>query len=117
MTTKLYVGNLPFSADDASLADVFSQFGDVQEAKVVQDRFTGRSRGFGFVTFATEEDAQKALSMDGKDLGGRSISVSFAQDKPRSDRGGSGGERRFGGGGGGGGRFGRGEGRGGRYRD
>lgn len=97
MQNKLYVGGLSWGTDDAGLASAFSSFGDIEEAKVITDRDTGRSRGFGFVTFTNEEDAEKALSLDGSELDGRTLKVNVARERePR--RGG-------GGGGGGGGRW------------
>ena len=94
---KLYVGNLAFATDDASLAQIFQPIGNVSRAQVVTDRETGRSRGFGFVEMETDEAAQKAVQqLDGTTVGGRKIVVNIA--RPREDRGGRGG------GGGGGGR-------------
>lgn len=83
---KLFVGSLPWSITNESLAELFAKYGEVTEAIVITDRDTGRSKGFGFVTFAREEDAQKALEMDGKEVDGRTIVVNIA--KPREDRGG-----------------------------
>jgi len=94
MGSKLYVGGLPWATDNEALRDVFSVHGDVVEAKVVTDRQTGRSRGFGFVTFANEEDANKALALDGTELEGRRIRV----DHARESGGGGGGRRESGGG-------------------
>ena len=109
MGNKLFVGGLAWGTDDHSLHDAFSKFGEVTEAKVILERDTGRSRGFGFVTFANGDDAAKAISeMDGTELDGRSIRVNEAQDKPRGGgRGGprGGGRGGYGGGGGGGGRW------------
>lgn len=99
MGNKIFVGGLSWDTDEDGLRQAFSGFGDVQEAKVITDRDTGRSRGFGFVTFTDNDAAQRAISeMNGADLDGRSIKVNEAEDKPR----GGGGHR--GGGGGGGGR-------------
>jgi RNA recognition motif-containing protein len=107
---KVFVGGLSWNTNDDTLRDAFAQFGNVDEAKVIQDRDTGRSRGFGFVTFSDSEGAQRAISaMDGKELDGRTIKVNEAEDKPRGSRGGGGG------GGGGGGRGGFGGGGGGRW--
>ncbi len=84
---KLFVGSLPWSLSGQSLRDLFAQYGEIVEAIIISDSMSGRSKGFGFVTFANEEDAQKAQSeMDGKDVEGRKIVVNFA--KPREDRGG-----------------------------
>ncbi|KAK6161698.1 hypothetical protein DH2020_005079 [Rehmannia glutinosa] len=100
MSTKLFVGGLSYGTDDQSLKDAFASFGDVVDARVITDRDSGRSRGFGFVNFSSDESASSALSaMDGQQLNGRNIRVSFAQERaPRSSFGGGG----FGGGGGGG---------------
>ena len=68
---KLYVGNFPFSVDEAQLRDLFSPYGEITELALITDRETGRSKGFAFITFATQQAAEKALEMDGKDLGGR----------------------------------------------
>jgi RNA recognition motif-containing protein len=115
MGKKLYVGNLPFSATEQELTDAFGQCGTVESAKIITDRDTGRSKGFGFVEMSSEEEAQKAISQfHGADYGGRPMTVNEA--KPMAPREGGGGGRGFGGGGGGGGRggFGGGGGRGGR---
>jgi len=85
MQNKLYVGGLSWGTSNAGLEKAFSSFGEIQEAKVIMDRDTGRSRGFGFVTFVNEEDAKKALSMDGTELDGRSLKVNIAEEKPRRD--------------------------------
>jgi RNA recognition motif-containing protein len=82
--SKLYVGNLPFNTTDADLEEVFGQFGVVESANVITDRETGRSRGFGFVKFEDEAAAQAALSLDGTQLGGRSLKVNEAQERERS---------------------------------
>jgi RNA recognition motif-containing protein len=104
MATKLYVGNLSFRTSSDDLREAFSQAGTVESATVLEDRETGRSRGFGFVEMATAEEATAAIEMfNGKDLGGRNLTVNEA--KPKTDRGGGGGGGRGGyGGGGGGGR-------------
>jgi RNA recognition motif-containing protein len=112
MGRKIFVGGLSWNTNDDSLRQAFERFGNVDDAKVIQDRDTGRSRGFGFVTFSDEDGAQKAISgMDGKELDGRTIKVNEAEDKPRG--GGGGGRGGFGGGGGGRGGFGGGGGGGG----
>jgi len=99
MATKLYVGNLSFRTTSDDLKDAFSQAGTVESASVIEDRETGRSRGFGFVEMATPEEAAAAIEQfNGKELGGRNLTVNEA--KPKADRGGGGG----GGGRGGGGR-------------
>lgn len=103
MSKKLFVGGLAWATDEASLLEAFQQFGPVAEAKVILDRETGRSRGFGFVTYENDADADTAMKeLDGAQLDGRSIRVNEAQ--ARQGGGGGGGPRRGGGGGGGGGR-------------
>jgi|SRR3989338_2616493 len=87
---KLYVGNLPWSIDDQGLKDLFSALGEVTEAVVIKDKYTGRSKGFGFVTFANEADAEKAVTeMAEKEVDGRKIVVNVA--KPREEGGNRGG--------------------------
>ena len=98
MATKLYVGNLPFQTTSDELKDHFSQAGSVESASVVEDRMTGRSRGFGFVEMATAEEAAAAIEqLNGKDFGGRNLTVNEA--RPRTDRGPGGGGGGYGGGG------------------
>src|SRR3954451_692191 len=113
MATKLYVGNLSFRTTSDELREQFSQAGTVESASVIEDRETGRSRGFGFVEMATPEEGQAAIAMfNGKDIGGRNITVNEA--KPKTERSaGAGGGRGGGGYGGGGGRGGGGYGGGG----
>ena len=103
MSMKLYVGNLSFGTDNAALEQLFSNIGTVESASVVEDRETGRSRGFGFVEMAAKEDGERAIAeLDGKEFEGRQLKVNEA--KPREDRGGGyGGGNRGGGGGYGGG--------------
>lgn len=93
MSKKLFVGGLSWGTNDEALKQAFERFGDVEEAKVISDRETGRSRGFGFVTFTDDAAADEAVSgMNGTDLDGRTLKVDVAQDKPRrDDRGGGGG--------------------------
>ena len=80
MDNKLFVGSLPWAVDDAALADLFAPYGEVSEARVVTDRDTDRSRGFGFVTFATAEEAKAAIdALDGSQIEGREINVSVAK--------------------------------------
>ncbi|MCH7345418.1 RNA-binding protein [Pelomonas sp. CA6] len=106
MGNKLYVGNLAYSVRDEALQEAFSQFGTVNSAKVMMDRETGRSKGFGFVEMATDAEAQSAINgMNGQPLDGRALVVNVA--RPREERpGGFGGGGRSGGGGFGGGRSG-----------
>lgn len=99
MAKKLYVGNLPWSVDDSALKETFSEAGTVETATVIKDKMSGRSKGFGFVEMATEEEAQKAVEMfSGKEMEGRPLTVNEArpmEERPRRDSGGRGG---FGGG-------------------
>ena len=99
MSKKVFVGGLSWGTNDDSLQQAFGRFGDVEEAKVITDRETGRSRGFGFVTFAEASSADQAVSeMNGTDLDGRTLKVDIAEDRPRRDgpsgRGGGGGGHR-----------------------
>ena len=104
MGNKLFVGGLAWATDDNSLREAFEKFGEVSEAKVITDRETGRSRGFGFVTLGTDEDASTAqAAMDGTELDGRTVRVNEAQERSRDNRGGGGGGGGRGGRGGGGG--------------
>ena len=107
MSTKLYVGNLAFQTTSQDLQELFAQAGTVESASVVEDRDTGRSRGFAFVEMSTQDEANSAIEQfNGKEVGGRALKVNEA--KPRENRNGGGG-RGFGGnrGGGGGGNYGR----------
>src|SRR5690348_935702 len=94
MGKKLYVGNLPFNTNDQELGDIFAQVGQVTSARVITDRYTGRSKGFGFVEMSTDEEAKGAIErFDGAELSGRPLTVNEA--KPMAPReGGFGGERR-----------------------
>lgn len=86
MLNKLYIGNLPFSVKEDQIRESFSRFGEVKEVILIKDRATGRLKGFGFVTFASNEGAQAALALDGQDFFGRTIRVNIAQAKEESDR-------------------------------
>jgi cold-inducible RNA-binding protein len=102
MGTKLYVGNLSFNTTENELQELFSQAGSVQEVMLMQDKFTGKSRGFAFVTMGTEEEAQNAINqLNGKSVEGRPLTVNEA--RPRDARPPGGGGRGYGGGGYGGG--------------
>jgi RNA recognition motif-containing protein len=92
MTMKLYVGNLSFDTSSNDLQTMFAQAGTVESVSLIEDRETGRSRGFGFVEMSTKEEGAAAIAQfNGKDLGGRALNVNEA--KPREDRGGGGGGR------------------------
>ena len=115
MGNKLYVGNLSFNTTENELQELFSQAGSVQEVMLMQDKFTGKSRGFAFVTMGTEEEAQNAINQfNGKTVEGRPLTVNEA--RPREQRPPGGGGRGYGGGYGGGGRFGGGRREGGQRR-
>ncbi len=94
---NIYVGNLPFEIDDTELENTFTPFGEVSSARVIQDRFSGRSRGFGFVEMADDSQAEAAIeALNGKEFSGRPLTVNEA--KPREDKrggGGGDGERRW----------------------
>lgn len=84
MAINIYVGNLSFDTDSAALRALFSPHGEVTTAQVVEDRYSGRSRGFGFVEMASPDEAQKAIAaLDGKDIGGRQLTVSLARPRSR----------------------------------
>ncbi len=90
MNKKLYVGGLPYAVTEDKLQEIFSAHGTVESARVITDRFTGRTRGFGFVEMSSEEEAQTAIdSLNGSDLDGRSLTVNEA--RPQENRGGGGG--------------------------
>ena len=104
MGNKLYVGNLPFNTTENELQELFAQAGTVQEVMLMQDKFTGKSRGFAFVTMATEADAQKAIAdLNGKTVEGRPLTVNEARPREARPPGGGGGGGGRGGGYGGGG--------------
>ena len=99
MARKLYVGNLPYDTDEQALQTLFAGAGTVETVSVMRDMATGRARGFAFVEMASDEDAQKAITMlNDQDFGGRNLMVNEARPKPQ---GGGGGGRGYGGGGGG----------------
>lgn len=84
MGNTLYIGNLSFQMSDQDLNDIFATYGAVKSAKIIQDRLSGRSRGFGFVEFESSDSAKKALELNGKEIKGRAISVSEAREKAHS---------------------------------
>ncbi|GDX43505.1 MAG: hypothetical protein RLZZ49_1256 [Bacteroidota bacterium] len=102
---NIYVSNLSFNVQDEDLKEFFAEYGEVTSAKVITDKFTGRSRGFGFVEMSDDAAAQKAIQeLDGATVEGRAIKVSEAkprEQRPNNGGGGGGGRRNFGGGGGG----------------
>ena len=99
MSNKLFVGNLPFGLSDGELEDLFKSFGDVTSAKVITDRRSGRSKGYGFIEMANDNIAQEAVNgLNGADVKGRQINVSFAREQTER-REFSGGDRNYGGGG------------------
>ena len=107
MSTKLYVGNLAFQTTSQELQELFASAGTVESAAVVEDRDTGRSRGFGFVEMSTKEEGAAAISQfNGKEVNGRALNVNEAKPRENRSGGGGGGRGGFGGGGGGRGGFG-----------
>lgn len=99
---KVYVGNMSYKADENDLNELFGEFGEVVSANVIKDKFSGRSKGFGFVEFDTPQQAQAALKLDGQEFMGRALKVNLAkeersrQDRPHRSGGGfRGGERNF----------------------
>ena len=107
MASKIYVGGLPYSTSESQLNELFATHGTVESVRVITDKFTGQSRGFGFVEMTTAEEANKAIeALNGTQLEGRTLTVNEArpQEARSGGRGGGGGSRGGGGGGGGGGR-------------
>lgn len=90
MASKLYVGGLPYSTTDEELSELFAAYGTVESAVIINDKFTQRSKGFGFVEMSSDEEAKAAISaLDGSDVGGRKVVVNEARpktDRPRDDR-------------------------------
>lgn len=106
MSKKIYVGNMSYSINESKLNEMFAEFGAVTSVKVIEDQFTGKSKGFAFVEMENEEEAMAAINaLNGKEISGRELKVNEAMDKPnkgfdRDRNGGGGGYRRSGGGGG-----------------
>lgn len=100
---KLYVGNFPYSVDEEQLRSLFSEYGEITELAMIMDRETGRPKGFAFITFETQQAAEKALEQNGRDIGGRPLKVNMAMERDSRGGGGRPGGRRPGGGGFGGG--------------
>ncbi len=94
MQTRLFIGNLSWNTTDTDLSDLVSAHAEVLDAKVISDRDTGRSRGFGFVTIESDHAQDIIRTLDGQEVDGRAIRVNEAEDKPQRDRGGFGGGRR-----------------------
>jgi cold-inducible RNA-binding protein len=85
VNTRLYIGNLPYTLDDAALAQLFAEAGEVKSANVIKDKFSGRSKGFGFVEMASEDGAKKAIELfNGKEIEGRALVV--AEARPKEER-------------------------------
>ena len=89
--SKIYVGNLPFSADEDAIRTLFAQHGTVESVALIKDRDTGQPRGFGFVEMPRQDAARAIQNLNGQDMGGRPLKVNEAQDKPRGGGGGGGG--------------------------
>lgn len=87
---KLYVGNFPYSVDEAQLRSLFSTYGDITDLVLIMDRETGRPKGFGFITFASQQAAENALELNGRDLGGRPLKVNIAMEREGGRTGGGG---------------------------
>jgi RNA recognition motif-containing protein len=102
--SKIYVGNLPFKTTESDMKTLFEQFGEIQEIAMIKDRYSNEFKGFCFITFQSQESAQNALALDGKEFSGRPMKVNMARENERRSGGGggAGGGRRFGGGAGGG---------------
>ncbi len=97
---KIFVGSLPFSLEETELREFFEEYGEVASAVIISDKFTGRSKGFGFVEMPDDEQAQKAINeLNGATVSGRTIVVNKAEEKRDNNRGGGGGFNRGGGGG------------------
>lgn len=116
MSAKIYVGNLSFNSTEQDLEDMFGEFGTVESVKVIEDRETGRSRGFAFVEMSSDEEAQSAIAgLNGREIDGRSLTINEAKPQEERGGGGRGGRGGYGGGGGRGGSGGGNRGGGGGY--
>lgn len=89
--SKVYVGNLSYSTSEDELRDYFAQYGNIEDIKLIIDFNTGRSKGFGFITFASDQDCENALAANGVEMGGRKLKVNIARDDNRRSAGGAGG--------------------------
>ena len=93
---KIYVGNLPFKATEPELRELFEQFGEIQEIALIKDRYSNEFKGFGFITFNSQESAQNSLTLDGKEFSGRPMKVNMARENERRPGGSTGsGGRKF----------------------
>jgi len=102
MNSNLYVGNLPFSATEENVTALFTKYGKLKSVNIIKDKYTGQAKGFGFVEFENQADAQRALELDGKDFNGRTLKVNMAKPKEAGgggSRGGRGGKGGYGRGG------------------
>jgi len=100
---NIYIGNLPFNLGEEDLREIFEEYGEVASSKIISDKFTGRSKGFGFIEMESDEEANKAIQeLNNAEVGGRNIKVNESKPREDNDRrgGGGGGDRRGGGGGG-----------------
>lgn len=94
MMNKIFVGNLSYQASEEDLETAFGQYGTIEQVSLIRDKFTDKLRGFGFITFTTEEGAQNALAMNDQELLGRKVNVSIARERERSNNNRGGGQRR-----------------------
>lgn len=98
---NIYIGNLPFNLGEEDLREIFEEYGEVASSKIISDKFTGRSKGFGFIEMESAEEANKAIQeLNNAEVGGRNIKVNESKPREEGDRRGGGGDRRGGGGGG-----------------
>jgi len=83
---KIYIGNLPYNVTEQDVEDTFAQFGTIEDVVLIKDRATGRPKGFGFITFGSDKEAQEALKMDGQDFHGRPVKVNIAKEREKRSR-------------------------------